>query len=216
MKSDTELIINENKFKNLIRTADGDVRIIWILIIIPIIILGVLLSSRIIFVLIARQIFLADGLTQQIALENAQNLMMSAEWQAFLGAIDLILVIFVVYLLITKIDKRDFRWSNLGLRFDSTSIPYLILGTLVSILFMLTVNGVGLLVGTLELQSLTSEEIFTPANIKFMILFYIWTIFNGFWQEILFRGYLQNKVVEKHNVKIGITMVTIYFVLVHF
>lgn len=41
-------------------------------------------------------------------------------------------------------------------------------------------------------------------------------MFNGFWQELVFRGYLQTRVVERYNATVGILTVSIYFILIHF
>ena len=169
-----------------------------------------------IFIIITTQFYLADGYVQAIALEQAQTQMMTLEAQAVLCAIDTLLMVLLVFLLVTKIEKRNFQWSTLGLTLKSSSIPYFVLGTFLGFLFILITRGVGLIRGTIQLQLLELEEIFTQANVKFMILFFMWAMLNGFWQEIVFRGYLQTRVVERHNVTVGILTVTIYFILVHF
>ena len=216
MKYDIEDNNNESFVINLFKTKTGNVRLVWIMIIVTVCILGVILSSRSIFVLVMRQIYLGDGYMQDVALEKAQNLMMTNEVQAALSVIDTILMILAVILLITRVDRLKFQWSSIGLNRNSSSIPYFLLGTLLGFLFILVTRGVGLLVGTVRLQSLSFDEIFTPDNVKFMILYYVWAIFNGFWQEIIFRGYFQNKLVERYKVTLGILTATIYFVLVHF
>ncbi len=208
---------NNEKFLNyLFKTNTGDVRLFWLFAIIPIYLVCAIILNRLIFIIITTQFYLADGYVQAIALEQAQTQMMTLEAQAVLCAIDAILMVLLVFLLVTKIEKRNFQWSTLGLTLKSSSILYFVLGIFLGFLFILVTSGVALVRGTFQLQPLTLEEIFTQANIKFMILFFVWAMLNGFWQEIVFRGYLQTRTVERHNVTVGIVTVTIYFVLVHF
>ncbi|MHA1969542.1 MAG: CPBP family intramembrane glutamic endopeptidase [Candidatus Hodarchaeales archaeon] len=216
MNINNESNTNEKFLKNLFRTNAGDVRIIWVFVIIPIYLASTLILNRLIFIIITAQFYIAGGYVQKIALEQAQTQMMTLESQAVLCAIDTLLMVLLVFLLITKIEKRNFQWSTLGLTLKSSSILYFVLGTFLGFLFIFITRGVGLVVGTNQLQPLKLEEIFTQANVKFMILFFVWAILNGFWQEIVFRGYLQTRVVERYNATVGILLVTIYFVLVHF
>lgn len=216
MNISNESYNNEKFLKYLFKTNTGDVRIFWLFVIIPIYLVCAIILNRVIFIIITTQIYLADGYVQTIALEQAQTQMMTLEAQAVLCAIDALLMVLLVFLLITKIEKRDFQWSTLGLSLKSSSILYFVLGTFLGFLFILLTTGVGLVRGTIQLQLLELEEIFTQANVKFLILFFVWAMLNGFWQEIVFRGYLQTRVVERHNVTVGILTVTIYFILVHF
>ena len=206
----------DDKFlKKLFKTNTGDLRLVWIFLLIPIFLLGTLVVSRLIFILVTRQIYLADGYLKAIALEKAQTLMMTPGPQAFLCVIDTLLIVLSVFLL-TKIEKRKFQWSTLGLTFKPSSLLYFLLGIFLGFIFQLITLGVGLMVGTHELQPLEFEAIFTQSNINFMIYFFVWAMFNGFWQELLFRGYLQTRMIERYKKTIGILGATIYFDLIHF
>ncbi|MHA1996179.1 MAG: CPBP family intramembrane glutamic endopeptidase [Candidatus Hodarchaeales archaeon] len=216
MNSSTESLSYNKSLKGLFKTPTGDIRLFWVFIIIPVYLLVAIIVNRIIFIIIQTQIFLAEGYQQTIAVEFAQSEMMSLEAQAILGAFDTLLMVFLVYLLIKKIEKREFRWSSLGLDLRTSSIFYFILGSFLGFLFIIITRGISVITGTIQIQSLRLEEFFSQSNVKFMIYFYIWAIFNGFWQEIVFRGFLQTRVVEKYNPIVGIPAVTIYFILVHF
>jgi len=202
--------------KRVFRTKSNELRLIWIFIIIPVYLVITIVLNRLIYVIIRAQFYIAEGYTQKLALEQAQNQIMSLESQAVLCAIDVLLMFFLVFLLITRIEKRNFQWSALGLPLKSTGILYLVLGTFLGFIFIIITRGAGLIQGTLQLQPLKLEEIFTSANVNFMILFFVWAMLNGFWQELVFRGYLQTLVVERYNTTVGILTVTIYFVLIHF
>jgi membrane protease YdiL (CAAX protease family) len=198
------------------KTDTGDVRLIWIFVIMPVYFLSAIIFSRVIFILIASQIYVSDGYIRTIAIEKAQTQMMTIEVQVVLQAFDAFFMVVFVYLMQTKIHKQQFQWSTLGLGFNSTTIRYFFLGTFLGILFIIITRGTGILIGSNELKRMTFKEIFTFNNVKFMVLFYMWATLNGFWQELVFRGYLQSRVVEKYNAIWGIIIVTIYFVLIHF
>ncbi|MHA2337463.1 MAG: CPBP family intramembrane glutamic endopeptidase [Candidatus Hodarchaeales archaeon] len=207
---------NEKFQKSLFKTNTGEVRLIWPFVIIPVYLLSMLVLIRLIFVIITRQFYLTEGYSQKIALEQAQTLMMSIEAQVVLCAIDTFFMFFLVFLLITKIEKSEFQWSALGLSLKTSSIIYFAIGSFLGFMLIFITKGVGVIQGTIQFQPLRLEEIFTPVNIRFMLLFFVWAMLNGFWQEFVFRGYLQTRVVERYNATVGILVVTIYFVLVHF
>ena len=162
------------------------------------------------------QIFISKGYQQVIAVELAQAQIMSLEAQAILGVFDTLLMVFFVYILIKKNEQRGLRWSTFGLDLRKSSISYFILGSFLGLLFIIITRGIALVTGTIQIQTLRIEDLFNQSNIKFIIYFYIWAILNGFWQEIVFRGYLQTRVVEIYNPIIGIPAVTIYFIMIHF
>jgi membrane protease YdiL (CAAX protease family) len=157
-----------------------------------------------------------EGYSQGLALERAQTQMMSLESQAFLCAIDALLMFLLVFLLITRIEKSNFQWAALGLTLKPTSIFYFFIGIFLGFIFTVVTIGTGLIQGTIQFQPQKPEDLFIPYNVKFIILFFVWAMLNGFWQELVFRGYLQTRVVERHNATVGILTVTIYFILIHF
>jgi membrane protease YdiL (CAAX protease family) len=125
-------------------------------------------------------------------------------------------MVLLVFVLITKIEKREFKWSDLGLALNSRNLCYFILGLFFGFIFTFITIGVGLILKLIQFQPLKLDEFFISANIEFLILFFVWAMLNGFWQEIVFRGYLQTRAIERINAPVGILTVTIYFVLIHF
>ncbi|MCK4847705.1 MAG: CPBP family intramembrane metalloprotease [Candidatus Heimdallarchaeota archaeon] len=191
-------------------------RIIVLFVIIPVYLLSSIIVNRVIFIIISSQYFMAKGFSQPLALEQAQISMMVIELQTILCLLDTLLMFLLVFLLITKVEKRDFHWSDLGLPLNSTSIKYFIIGLSLGALFTVITIIAGLIQGLIQFHPLKIDVTFNLVNVKFMILFFVWAMLNGFWQELVFRGYLQTRVVEKFNPTVGILTVTIYFVLIHF
>jgi membrane protease YdiL (CAAX protease family) len=216
MNSSNVSFSDKKGIKGLFTTQKGDLKLFWVFMIIPVYLLFVLITTRIVFIIIQTQIFLVEGYQQQIAVELARTQMMSLEAQAILGIFDALLMVLLVYILIKKGERREFHWSTIGMDFKSTSIPFFIIGSITGFLFIVITRYISLVTGTLQIQLLSIEEIFSQSNVKFMIYFYIWAILNGFWQEIVFRGYLQTRMVEKYDPIVGIPAASIYFILIHF
>lgn len=190
-------------------------RIILPFVIFPIYFLTSVISNRVIYILISMQYYLSKGFSQQLALEQARTQMMVIESQVFLCLIDTLLMVLFVFLLITKVEKRDFQWADLGLPQNINSVKYFFIGLFLGTLFTVVTMTAGLIQGSIIFHPQKIEEIFTLTNVTFMVLFFVWAMLNGFWQELIFRGYLQTRVVEKFSPVVGILTVTIYFVLIH-
>ena len=191
-------------------------QIILVFVMITVYLLGSLIFSRIIYMLISTQYYISKGFSLTIAQEQSQTQMMLIESQVILCLIDTLFMVLLVFLLITKVEKRDFQWIELGLPRNFLSIKYFFIGLLLGALFTVVTIAAGLIQGSIQFHPLKIEEVFTLSNVTFMVLFFIWTMLNGFWQELIFRGYLQPRVVEKFNPTAGILIVTVYFVLIHF
>ena len=199
----------------LFRTESNEIRLIWLFIIIPIYLVSAIVLNRFIFVLVRAFLYIAEGYSQTLAFEQAQSQIMTLGSQVVLCAFDTFLMVLLIFFLITKIEKREFQWSDLGLALNSKNPYYFVLGLLFGFIFTYITIGVGLILGLIQLQPLNPEE-FIPANVEFLILFFMWAMLNAFWQELVFRGYLQTRVVKRINATVGILTVTVYFVLIHF
>ncbi len=191
-------------------------RLILVFVLFPIYFVCCIILNRVVFILISTQYYLSKGFSQPLALEEAQTQMMVIESQVVLQLFDALFIILLVFLLITKVEKRNFQWVDLGLPRNFTSIKYFLIGLFLGTLFTVVTIAGGLIQGSIQFHPLKIAEVFTWTNVKFMILFFVWAMLNGFWQELIFRGYLQTRVVEKINPTVAILTVTLYFVLIHF
>jgi len=212
-----EIYSNQTGIGNrLFKNKSNQIRLIWIFVVIPIYLVCAIVLNRLIFVLLRALFYIAEGYSQTLAFEQAQLQIMTLASQVVLCAFDTFLMVLLVFVFITKIEKREFQWSDLGLALNSRNLCYFLLGLFFGFIFTFITIGVGLILKLIQFQPLKLGEFFIPANIEFLILFFVWAMLNGFWQEIVFRGYLQTCAIERINATVGILTVTIYFVLIHF
>ncbi len=177
-------------FGKLLRNKTGNVRIYWNLLILVFSVLAILVLNRIILRMI--------GITND-----------TTDSQIVLGIMDLVAVLGLIYVLTTKLDKRDFRWADIGLSCKPSILVFF---------------GVGIIIGgVLEIFSLwlgvaqgTVETPMAPNITSIAFLMGITTVMlDSFWQEIAFRGYLQTRFVDNYGAIIGIPVVAISFILIH-
>jgi membrane protease YdiL (CAAX protease family) len=177
-------------FGQLFRNKIGNVRPYWTLFILAFSVLVVVVLNRIIL----RVIGLINDITDS---------------QIVLGIMDLVAVTALIYILTTKLDGRDFRWSEIGLSLKPRILVFFGVGIILGGGLEIFSLGLGITQGTVETPMM-------PNINSIVVLTGITTaMLDSFWQEIAFRGYLQTKFVENYGAIIGIPVVAVSFVLIH-
>lgn len=193
----------------LFRYESGEIRDIWIILLILIALFAVIIVSRIITILVADVFYMGYGLSPEQALEQAKTLALeTGEWQTFSEALVFFGSLVVVFILMKKVDNQQVTWQALGLAWKSESIFMFSGGLLLYSGLFFTALGLGTLRGAIQLTS-TSAFSFT------VLLVLVWCIFNAFWQELIFRAYLQPRLIQHHGIILGILLATVIFVFIH-
>jgi membrane protease YdiL (CAAX protease family) len=177
-------------FVQLLRNETGTVRAYWSLFIVAFSVLALIILNR----LILRGVgLLSDTTESQIAS----------------GVMDSVAVTGLVYVLVSKLDRRDFSWAEIGLAWKPTVFIFFGGGLAIGGLLELLSLGLGIAQGIVETPV-------TPSIIPITVLTGTTAaMLNSFWQEMAFRGYLQTRFVESYGAHIGIPVVAISFVLFH-
>ncbi|MFW9966950.1 MAG: lysostaphin resistance A-like protein [Candidatus Thorarchaeota archaeon] len=198
----------------VLRTGTGELRYLWKFSLVFILLLVLIVISRILLILAVQQAFILQGTPSDIAFQNSQVFVAeTSEGQAIASSLDLLFTLLLVFFLATRIEKRDFCLTDLGLNPQRNTLPYVGLGLVIGCILFLGAAMFGVLFGTLEpplSPNLNQWPILSTlvASIAFYIL-------NSFWQEIVFRGYLQTRAVEEYGRLAGVMSVTIVFVVFH-
>lgn len=200
--------------EGVFRKNTGEIRWFWKLALTLVLLIVLILISRFGLILAVQQIFILQGTPSSIAFQNAQIFVAeSSEGQAIASVLDILLILVLIVVLITRIEKREFHLADIGLNLQRNTLPFVVLGVIVG--FGLFVGAVmfGVLLDTIELPvypSLNQWPLLT--TLVASIIFYV---LNSFWQEIVFRGYLQTRAVEEYGRIVGIVGVTTIFVIFH-
>lgn len=198
----------------VLRTETGDINFIWKLVLALVLNIVLIILSRFLLMFSAQQVFILQGTNPDLAFQDAQIFVSeSAEGQAIASSLDLLLIFVLVFMFITRIEKKEFELAELGLNLQRNTLPFVVLGAILGIILFLGAAMAAIVLGTLEFPILPD---FTQWPITSMlvasIVFYI---LNSFWQEVLFRGYLQTRAVENYGLLIGVIAITVVFVFFH-
>jgi membrane protease YdiL (CAAX protease family) len=151
---------------------------------------------------------------RQDALEAARALVFEHPiWSTTLGIINALMSFLLVWFLIRVIEKRNFAWKDVGLDWRRNSLLCLTFGVLLALLMYVAEaivdhRVVGSSVPTIDtfLAGLTVSAV--VRNLA------VW-IPMGFSEEVLFRGYVQTRLVERLGAIRGILIGSIVFTLLH-
>jgi membrane protease YdiL (CAAX protease family) len=177
-------------FCQLLRNETRPVRTFWRLFIVAFSVLAIVVLNRIILWVIG---LLNDTTNSQIAS----------------GIMDIIAVTGLIYLLTTKLDRRDFSWAEIGLSWKPSVFVFFGAGVILGGVLELLPLGLGIAQGTVEtpmVPSIAPVAVLTGTTAALL---------DSFWQEIAFRGYLQTRFVKSYGAQIGIPVVAVSFVLLH-
>ncbi|TFG27829.1 CPBP family intramembrane metalloprotease [Candidatus Thorarchaeota archaeon] len=197
-----------------LRTDTGEIRFIWKLGITLILILVLIIISRFSLIFTVQQILILQGTPSSAAFQNAQIFVAeSAEGQTIASSLDFLLMFLLVIALITRFDKHEFHLANIGLDMQRNTLPFVLLGLVIGCGLFLGSVMFGVLFGSVEFPILSNLDQWAVLSILISsIIFYV---LNSFWQEIVFRGYLQNRAVEQYGQMFGIVGITTIFVIFH-
>jgi len=174
----------------LLRNEMGTIRAYWSLLIVAFSVLALVILNRTILSLI--------GLLNE-----------TTESQIASGMMDLIVVTALMYVLTTKLDRKDFSWAGLGLAWKPTVPIFFVGGVILGGVMELLSLGLGIAQGIVETPmkpSIAPAAVLAGATAAML---------NSFWQELTFRGYLQTRFVKSYGAQIGIPVVAVSFVLFH-
>ncbi|MFX1580431.1 MAG: lysostaphin resistance A-like protein [Promethearchaeota archaeon] len=200
--------------EGVLRTGTGEIRFFWKLAVTLILIFALIVISRLSLILVVQLFFLLQGTPSAAAFQNAQIFAAeSAVGQAIASSLDLLLILLLVILMITRIEKHDFHWDIIGLNPKRNTLPFVIIGLAIggAIFFGAIIFG-----ALLHIQVLSIIPDFSQWPIlSTLVATLIFYILNSFWQEIVFRGYLQTWAVEEYGRLFGILAITLVFVIFH-
>jgi len=177
-------------FGKLLRNKTGNVRTYCNMFILAFSVLAIIVLNRIIL--------------RVIGLINN-----TADSQIVLGIMDFVAVTGLIYVLTTKLDRRDFRWAEIGLSWKPNILLFFGVGIILGGVLEIFSLGLGIAQGIVEtpiMPNIASIAILTGITAVML---------DSFWQEIAFRGYLQTRLVENYRAIIGIPVVAVSFILIH-
>jgi membrane protease YdiL (CAAX protease family) len=200
----------------ILKTKNMELRAIWILILLPCLLLAAIFLIDNLQSLLIGIGYNIRGYSFIEGWKATQNLRSkSMEWRT----LNLILIafcyVFTAWFLRRKIEKKRFSLNEMGFKWKRNSFFLLIGGFVIFSCLIIVSQIIAFLRGAVEFD-FSQIEFTLSRNVLYGILIYfIYEIINAFSQEILFRGYLQTRMVEDFGPTIGIALTSTYFMALH-
>jgi membrane protease YdiL (CAAX protease family) len=198
---------------SITRNDTGEVRLAWRLMLVILLYVAAVVLLRIIPISFFTASFVSNGMTHANALEKA-NVIINEDpvYSTTIGILSGFMGLLIVWFLVKIIEKSNFTWKTVGLDLRSNSLLVILLGIILALLLFIASVLAGDVLGSTDL-SLNASMMSVSISIFFQK--FILYLAMGFGEEIVFRGYVQKKLVERYRSTWGILMTAVVFVLLH-
>lgn len=198
---------------SIIRYRTGEVRLIWRVLIAVVLYVAVAFLLRFIPIFLYTAIKAGSEVDRQEVVESAKTIVFEHPvWSTALGILNALMSFGIVWFLMKIIEKRSLGFKDLGLDWRRRSFLWLAFGVLLALLIYVG----GRIVPQAFASSMpTVKTILTGMTVSAVIRNFALYIPMGFSEEVLFRGYVQSRLVERHGVVRGILIGSIVFTLLH-
>jgi membrane protease YdiL (CAAX protease family) len=198
---------------SVIKYRAGEVRVVWRVLIAVVFWVAVAILLRFIPIFLYTAIQAGGGLDKQEALASAKAIVFEHPvWSTVIGVINGLMSLPIVWFLMRVIERHSFGFKDVGLDWRRSSLLSLVFGALLALL-MYTASRV--VPQALGFSMPTIETILAGLTVPNVVQKFVLWIPMGFGEEVLFRGYVQTRLVERHGVVRGILIGSIVFTLLH-
>lgn len=205
--------MEKNGPASFIRYRTGEVRILWrvLISVIGYAVIAFLLRFIPIFVSVAVQT--GHGADRQDALEAAKAVVFEHPvWSTVIGVINAFMALALVWFLMRVFEKRRMAWKDAGLNFRRGSFLCLVLGGLLALVMYAADVVMGRVLGS---SAPTISAMLAGLSVSAVLGNLALYIPLGFSEELLFRGYIQTRLVERYGAAPGILVGSVVFTLLH-
>jgi len=196
-----------------IRYRTGEVRLVWRILMAVLIYVAVAFVLRFIPIFLSTVIQSSRGIDKQEALEASKAIVFEHPiWSTTIGIINALMSFLLVWFLMKVIEKRRFTLKGVGLEWRRNSLLCLVFGALLALLIYVAGVVVNRVLG---FSIPTMDSFLAGVTVSAVIRNFALYIPMGFSEEVLFRGYVQSRLVERHGAVRGILIGSIVFTLLH-
>ncbi|MBD3206306.1 CPBP family intramembrane metalloprotease [Candidatus Bathyarchaeota archaeon] len=187
---------------------------LWILLITITSTIVLVIISRFTLIAILQRLYILQNIPYSKTWEKAQFFVSeTGTGQAIAATLDALLMLILVYSLITYVENTEFSFNEMGLDLRKNTLRSIAYGLVVGsgLFYMALLLGVFF---NLQNPQQYSSGVQFWVNGAF-VSYGVFNLMNSLWQEIVFRGYLQNRAVVSYGRYKGVLLISIVFVLIH-
>ena len=191
----------------------GEVRLVWRILMAVLIYVAIAFLLRFIPIFLSTVIQSSRGIDKQEALEASKAMVFEHPiWSTAIGIINALTSFLLVWFLIKVIEKCSFTLKDVGLDWRRKSLLYLAFGAFLALLIYVTSIIFNRVLGS----SIPTMDTFLAGVTFFAVIRnFVLYIPMAFGEEVLFRGYIQTRLVERHGAVWGILIGSIVFTMLH-
>lgn len=198
---------------SIVKHRTGEVRIAWRVTIAVAAYVAIAFLLRFIPIFLRTTFQAGRGIDRQDALAAAKTLVFEHPiWSTAIGIVNGLMSLVLVWFLIRVIEKRAFTWKDVGLDWRRNSLMNMAFGVLLALLVYAADTAVGRVFGSFIPTATTLLAGVTVSAVVRNIALYVPMAFG---EEVLFRGYIQTRLVERHGAFRGILIASIVFTVLH-
>jgi membrane protease YdiL (CAAX protease family) len=198
---------------SITRNDAGEVRLAWRLILIILLFVAAAVLLRLIPIRLFAAFLVGNGMAQATAIETASTIVFEDPvCSTAVGALNGLMGLLIVWFLVRVIERSSFTWEAVGLNWRNNSLLAILLGAILAsglfIASVLTGHIFGLTGSALSTSML---GVSVPILLQKLVLY----LAMGFGEEIVFRGYIQPRVVKQYGAIWGVLATSVVFTLLH-
>jgi membrane protease YdiL (CAAX protease family) len=156
----------------------------------------------------------SNGLAQEQALEEAMAASAGFEAQVVLSVAQMVFMLWLVRWLVRKVERHHFKWSALGLTVEGRW-KFILPGAGLALVLSLSTICFGLLIGTLKYEGNGIALFGLAPSVSTTLWGAILALSSGFGEEVVFRGYLQDRIAKRYTPMTAVMIVAVLFALSH-
>jgi membrane protease YdiL (CAAX protease family) len=198
---------------SVVRNDTGEVRLAWRLTLAILLYVAVAVLLRLIPIGLYTASLVRSGMTRGSALERANTIILQDPvCSTAIGILSALVGFLIVWFLVVVIERSSFTWKTVGLDWRGNSLPAILLGTILALLLFIASALTGYVSG-LSGSSLNTPMmgVTIPIFIEKLVLY----LGMGFGEEVVFRGYLQTRLVKRYRAIWGVLAAAVIFTLLH-
>ena len=198
---------------SIIRNDTGEVRLSWRLVLVILLFTAAAILLRLIPIRVIAAFLVRNGMLRASAIETASTMVFEdPACSTVVGVLNGLMGFLIVWFLIRIIERSNFTWEALGLNWRNNSPLAILLGLMLALcLFIanvLTEQILGFSASSLNPSMLCVSA---PILLQRFILY----LAMGFGEEIVFRGYVQTRLVGQFSAVWGVLATSVLFTLLH-
>ena len=198
---------------SITRNDAGEVRLAWRLVLIILLFVAAAVLLRLIPIRLFAAFLVGNGMAQATAIETASTIVFEDPvCSTAVGALNGLMGFLIVWFLVRVIERSSFTWEAVGLNWRNNSLLAILLGAILAsglfIASVLTGHIFGLTGSALSTSML---GVSVPILLQKLVLY----LAMGFGEEIVFRGYIQPRVVKQYGAIWGVLATSVVFTLLH-